>query len=96
MTKSFDLILSIKISKKKFTITKKIAKHGKQAIIVIPRVLEDIIKATIDLIYNDVLNYEHKNSIKKMCEELFSEVNIKGIWPKHYSEYGDYYITLKN
>lgn len=26
---------------KKFTITKKIAKHGSQAIVVIPRILED-------------------------------------------------------
>jgi len=29
---------------KQFTITKKIAKHGKQAIIVIPKVLEQILK----------------------------------------------------
>ena len=29
---------------KEFTITKKVAKHGKQAIIVIPRVLEDNLK----------------------------------------------------
>ncbi len=41
---------------KQFTITKKIAKHGKQAIIVVPRLLEDklkpgtIAKITIDVI----------------------------------------------
>ena len=29
---------------KEFTITKKIAKHGSQAIIVIPRILEDELK----------------------------------------------------
>ncbi|MFH1053077.1 MAG: hypothetical protein V1740_01540 [Candidatus Woesearchaeota archaeon] len=29
---------------KQFTITKKIAKHGNQAIIVIPRMLEDMLK----------------------------------------------------
>ena len=29
---------------KKFTITKKIAKHGSQSIIVIPRILEDKLK----------------------------------------------------
>jgi hypothetical protein len=29
---------------KKFTITKKIAKHGKQSIIVVPKALEDKIK----------------------------------------------------
>lgn len=31
-------------NQKKFVITKKIAKHGSQAIIVIPRVLEDQLK----------------------------------------------------
>ncbi|MFH1506727.1 MAG: hypothetical protein ABIE94_07140 [archaeon] len=41
---------------KQFVITKKIAKHGKQAIIVIPKLLQDelkpktIIKVTIDVI----------------------------------------------
>ena len=30
--------------KKQFTITKKIAKHGSQAIIVIPRILEEKLK----------------------------------------------------
>ena len=45
---------------KQFTITKKIAKHGSQAIIVIPRVLEKdlrpgtIAKITIDVI--DMVN----------------------------------------
>ncbi|MBN2111832.1 hypothetical protein JW707_01905 [Candidatus Woesearchaeota archaeon] len=41
---------------KKFTITKKIAKHGSQAIIVIPRVLENelkpgtIVKVSLDVV----------------------------------------------
>ena len=41
---------------KNFVITKKIAKHGKQAIIIIPRVLKDelkpdtLVKLTIDVI----------------------------------------------
>lgn len=41
---------------KQFTITKKIAKHGKQAILVIPRVLENelkpstLVKITFDVI----------------------------------------------
>lgn len=30
--------------KKKFTITKKVAKHGSQSIIVIPRILEEMLK----------------------------------------------------
>lgn len=41
---------------KQFTLTKKIAKHGSQSIIVIPRMLEDelkpqtIVKLTIDIL----------------------------------------------
>jgi hypothetical protein len=41
---------------KKFTITKKIAKHGSQSIIVIPRLLEQelspgtIVKLTLDIV----------------------------------------------
>jgi hypothetical protein len=41
---------------KQFTLTKKIAKHGSQSIIVIPRILEDelkpstIVKLTIDVL----------------------------------------------
>lgn len=42
---------------KKFTITKKIAKHGKQVIIVIPKVLEEHLKpGTIAEISINVLN----------------------------------------
>lgn len=41
---------------KQFTLTKKIAKHGSQSIIIIPRMLEDelkpqtIVKLTIDIL----------------------------------------------
>ncbi|MFH1211314.1 MAG: hypothetical protein V1659_00110 [Candidatus Woesearchaeota archaeon] len=48
------------MSKKSFTITKKIAKHGSQSIIVIPRILEQhlkpktIVKLTIDVIEEGV------------------------------------------
>lgn len=44
---------------KQFTITKKIAKHGKQAIIVIPKLLEErlkpgtIIELRIEILSND-------------------------------------------
>jgi predicted membrane GTPase involved in stress response len=44
------------MDKKQFVITKKIAKHGKQVIIVVPKVLEDevkpgsIVKLTIDIL----------------------------------------------
>ncbi len=44
------------MSTKRYTITKKIAKHGNQAIIVIPRILEDNLKpGTIAKITIDVL-----------------------------------------
>ncbi len=54
---------------KQFTITKKIAKHGNQAIIVIPRILEEslkpgmIAKITIDVLDN--LNLEGENDRRK-------------------------------
>ncbi|HLD98583.1 MAG TPA: hypothetical protein VI815_04620 [Candidatus Nanoarchaeia archaeon] len=47
---------------KEFTITKKIAKHGTQSIIVIPRILESqlkpgtITKLTIEILENDFNN----------------------------------------
>jgi hypothetical protein len=44
------------IKNKQFTITKKIAKHGSQAIIVIPRILENVLKSgTIVQLKIDVL-----------------------------------------
>lgn len=47
---------------KKFTITKKIAKHGSQAIIVIPRVLEQQLKpGTLTEITINVLEDENEN-----------------------------------
>jgi len=46
-----------KMENKKFVITKKIAKHGSQAIIVIPRVLEGHLKpGTIVQITMDILD----------------------------------------
>lgn len=48
--------MSNKNNKKQFTITKKIAKHGSQAIIVIPRILENKLKpGTIVELNIDVL-----------------------------------------
>lgn len=47
--------------KKQFTITKKIAKHGSQAIIVIPRILEDKLKpGTLVELKIDVLDGDEK------------------------------------
>lgn len=56
-------------NRKKFTITKKIAKHGSQSIIVIPRILESHLKpgtiaeVTINVLETntDDLNLEEKN-----------------------------------
>jgi hypothetical protein len=46
-----------------FTITKKIAKHGSQAIIVIPRVLEKHLKPkTLVKLTIDVLEETHDNN----------------------------------
>jgi len=50
-------------NKSQFVITKKIAKHGKQAIVVIPRVLEEklkpgtVVKMTFDVLSSE-LNLE--------------------------------------
>ncbi|MFH1425631.1 MAG: hypothetical protein ABIG28_02795 [archaeon] len=47
------------MTKKSYTITKRIAKHGSQAIIVIPRILEDQLKpGTITQITIEVLDEE--------------------------------------
>ena len=49
-------------TKKEFIITKKIAKHGSQAIIVIPRVLESSLKpGTIVEIKLNILEEEDEN-----------------------------------
>mgnify|MGYP001610024614 CR=1 FL=1 len=54
----YELCINYKMEQRKFVITKKIAKHGNQAIIVIPRVLENSLKPgtiaqiTIDVIEN--------------------------------------------
>lgn len=45
-----------------FTITKKIAKHGKQAIIVIPKILQEDLKPnTIVKLNIEILSRENKN-----------------------------------
>jgi hypothetical protein len=53
----------IRNGKKKFIITKRIAKHGSQSIIVIPRILESSLKpGTITQVTINVLdNLEEKN-----------------------------------
>lgn len=53
-----------------FTITKKIAKHGKQAIIVVPRILEQhlkpgmIVKLNIDVIQKAIIQQNSEEDVK--------------------------------
>ena len=59
---------------------------------------DDIIKATVDILYNDVMGFEYKTSIKKLkpiFKKLFPQLEIKKTWPESESEYGDYYIIGK-
>lgn len=60
---------------------------------------DDITKATIDILYNDVMGFEYKTSIKKLepsFRKLFKHVEIIKTWPESESEFGDYYIMAKN
>lgn len=59
----------------------------------------EVVKATVDILYNDVMGFEYKTSIKKLepvFRKLFSHVEIHKTWPDIQSEYGDYYIVCKN
>lgn len=60
---------------------------------------DDVIKAAIDVLSNDVLLVEYKNSIKQMkplMEKYFSKIEMHKTWPKEDTEYGDYYFILSN
>ena len=60
---------------------------------------DEIIEATVDIFYNDVMGFECKTSIKKLepfFKKLFSQVEINKTWPDTDSGYGDYYIVCKN
>lgn len=57
---------------------------------------EDIIKAAIDIMYNDVMGFEYKTSLDKMhniLKKTFSKVSTRKVWPKTESTYGDYYFV---
>lgn len=59
---------------------------------------DDIVKATVDILYNDVMSFEYKTSLKKLepiFRRIFSNVEIEKTWPEANSEYGDYYIIGK-
>lgn len=59
---------------------------------------DDVLKATVDIITNDVTLVEYKTSIKKMIphfEKNFGQVELHKTWPDGESEYGDYYFVLR-
>lgn len=60
---------------------------------------DDIVKACIDIMYNDVMSIEFKNSIKKMepiLKKYFKNIELHKTWPKEETEYGDYYFVVRN
>ena len=59
---------------------------------------DDIVKATIDILYNDVMGFEYKTPLKKLepiFRRLFSKVDINKTWPEYDSEFGDYYMICR-
>ncbi|MBU4086400.1 MAG: class I SAM-dependent methyltransferase, partial [Nanoarchaeota archaeon] len=60
---------------------------------------KEIILAAIDILHNDVMKFEFKNSVKKnkpIFEKYFSSVEVHKTWPKSDSEYGDYFFVLRD
>jgi len=58
----------------------------------------DVIEATIDILYNDVLELEFKTSLKKIepiLRKYFRIVEIHKTWQENESDFGDYYIVCK-
>lgn len=56
------------------------------------------VEATLDILYNDVLHYEFKTSIKKiepLLKQCFQSFDIKKTWQTNDAEFGDYYIICK-
>lgn len=59
---------------------------------------EDVVSATVDILYNDVMKFEYKTSVKKLepvFNSVFSSVERRKTWPKTESEFGDYYFVCK-
>jgi len=57
-------------NKKNFIITKRIAKHGSQAVIVVPRILEGHLKpGTIVQLHIEVISESGKEEIKVIVED---------------------------
>jgi len=59
---------------------------------------DSVISAAVDVLYNDVMGFEYKTSVKKleaMVKNLFSEVEMHKTRPEINSEYGDYYMICR-
>ena len=59
---------------------------------------EEIIRACIDILSNDVLGYEFKTSLIKtqhLYKKVFSQVETKKVWPRKQSDYGDFYFICR-
>lgn len=57
----------------------------------------DVIKATIGIMENDIMGVEYKASIQKfrpMLNKYFSKIAVRKTWPAYKSDYGDYYFIL--
>lgn len=58
-----------------------------------------IINVALNILHNDVLaDGEYKNSLSrlmKMANQVFGYVEVRKTWPKTTTEYGDYYLMLK-
>jgi 2-polyprenyl-3-methyl-5-hydroxy-6-metoxy-1,4-benzoquinol methylase len=60
---------------------------------------ESAVKATMEILENDVLMKEFKTSMKKrlpIFKKFFGNVDIVKTWPTFESEYGDYIFICKN
>ena len=65
-SKDFSRLTNFPNSNKKFVITKKIAKHGSQSIIVIPRVLESQLKpGTLAEISINIIENPNKENLNE-------------------------------
>jgi hypothetical protein len=60
---------------------------------------QPVVKATIEILWNDVLMKEYKTSMKKrksIFESIFYNVETLKTWPVFESEYGDYISICRN
>lgn len=61
---------------------------------------DDVIKAAIDVMSNDIFLVEWKNSVNRVesiLNKYFNDVKMIKTWPKTKNkDYGDYYFILKN